>query len=74
MKDHEMLPFLSSITVMKTTTGSVTVHTHKGPILLGKSCQSYKLAETPEEVSALLATRSNNLSTLLNNKLISLVF
>lgn len=73
MRPDEVLPYLNTIAVMKTTTGSVTVTTPTGPRMLLKPGMSYTLASGPAEVKALLAHPSN-LKSLLQAKMISLVF
>lgn len=73
MRPDEVLPYMNSIVVMKTTTGSVTVTTPSGPKILAKPGMSYTIASGPAEVKSLLAYPTN-LKTLLKSKMVSLVF
>ena len=71
MNAPDILPLLGSISVMKTTTGSVTVTTPNGPVLIGNPGTRYDIAKTPADVEALL--KMSNLSDLLKRRLITLV-
>jgi hypothetical protein len=73
MRSDEILAYMSRIALMKITTGSVTVTTPRGPVVLSKPGMSYVIASNQEEVKALLASNSN-IKSLLREKLVSLVF
>jgi hypothetical protein len=72
MNSPDILQYMSSISVMKNTTGSVSVSTPTGPVILQVPGFRYQLAKTPEEVTALL--RQTNLGDLLRKRIVSLVF
>lgn len=71
MNAPDILPLLQSISVMKTTTGSVTVTTPSGPVLVGNPGTRYEIAKSPAEVEALL--KMSNIKDLLKKRLITLV-
>ena len=73
MRGDELLQYLNSISVIKNITGSVSVTTPKGPVVLVQNGFAYPIAANRDEVIQLLQFNSN-IRTLLKQRQISLVF
>ena len=73
MKSSEAYKYLNRVAVIKNMTGSVQVQTPTGPVLVSQPGMVYVLADGAEQVHA-LAQYPGNLSRLLNNKQIALVY
>jgi hypothetical protein len=73
MRGDELLPYLNSISVVKNITGSVSVTTPNGPVVLVQNGFAYVIASDRAAVSALIQFNSN-IKTLLRQRQISLVF
>jgi hypothetical protein len=73
MRGDEILPYLNSISVVKNITGSVSVSTPNGPVVLVQNGFAYSIAKNRDEVVSLLQFGSN-LKVLLQQRQVSLVY
>ena len=70
MNPHDIVPYIGTIAVMKITTGSVTVTTPSGPMVLSQPGMRYVIADGHEAVAELL--KMSNIKELLRKRLVSL--
>jgi hypothetical protein len=70
MNAHDILPYVGTVAVMKITTGSVTVTTPSGPVVLTQPGMRYVIADGHDEVAALL--KMSNIKDLLSRRIVSL--
>lgn len=68
----QALHLMQSITIVKTSAGSVNVRTPSGNVTLTEPGRRYELATTNKEVTELLAV--SNLPVLLKSRIVTLVF